>query len=79
MSYYKMKCAYCARTLTNSDVVYKLATEELYHAQQGSKSNSTTDTDDSFDVMNGMDEMDTAMGVSGEDGGYVSGETLEEK
>lgn len=79
MSYYKMKCAYCARTLTNSDVVYKLATEELYHAQQRSKSNSTTDTDDSFDVMNGMDEMDTAMGVSGEDGGYVSGETLEEK
>ena len=78
MSYYKMKCAYCARTLTNSDIVYKLATEELCNQIKGSSKSDSTTESNAPDVMEGMSE-NTSIGDSGGDGDYISGEVLEKE
>lgn len=74
-----MKCAYCAKTLMNSDIVYKLATEELYDAQVGSIPDSETDAGNSFDMMNGMGELSTMGDFPSAASEYVSGNTLEQE
>lgn len=81
MSYYKMKCAYCARTLENSDVVYKLATEELYDKEVGSKSEEKSDTNSDLGMISEMDEMNTMMDSfdSNDSTQYVSESTLVEE
>jgi hypothetical protein len=84
-----MKCAYCGKSLTNFNVVYKLATEELMEAvvKHVTTAESLDDSalmEENASIMGGMGDSEddlfgTASNATSGASGYISGRDLEEK